>query len=216
MHRPGTPPPARAPGLVDSMFAAGRDLRRATRRRLDAAPRAGQTYGWLLLAGLLIFGSDLVARVVLTRAAGRLPGEAELTGWVSTVALGSLVFLPAAIGLLAPVAWAGLRFLAGGAGSCRQTFIALAWATLLTAPAIALAALLRAALPRLGLPAEGSAVLLLDALTLLLLLWIGCRCLAEAHGLPSGRKLFLVLAAAVATLGGLVAVAQPVAVRATG
>ena len=180
-------------GLIISMLVGYGDLRVSTMSRLAVRPRAGEAYAWLLVAGFLIFSCDLVSKAVEAHAKGLVRGEADLHEWIVSAMLGAIAFLPAVVTLAAVPAWLILRFACGGSGSCRETALAAAWATLLAAPACALASLLQAVIHLTPLPERPAEFLggVAGATALAISVWIWSHCSAAAHGFRSGVWLFV-------------------------
>ncbi len=180
-------------GLITSMLVGYGDLRVSTMSRLAVRPRAGEAYAWLLGAGFLIFSCDLVSKAAEARANGLVRGEAALQEWIVSAMLGAIAFLPAVVAVAAIPAWLVLRFACGGTGSCRETALAAAWATLLAAPVCALGSLAQAVIHLTPLPERPAEFLsgMAGATALAISVWIWSHCSAAAHGFRSGVWLFL-------------------------
>ena len=187
-------------GLISSVLEGYGDLHVSTQARLASRPRASEAYAWLIAAGLLIFGANLVTQVAKARAEGLVPGDQLLAQWTTSAMLGAIAFVPAATALAAVPVWLLLRTGFGGRATCRETAVTAAWAVLLSAPICALGSLLQAGIHVSAL-AEGPAKLVVfagDAAALAVSVWIWSRCTASAHGFRSGRWLFV----GTAVLGG--------------
>ncbi len=186
----------RAPrGLVARIAVAwAHGIRRSTAHELAADHGEGRILAYALGSCLGL----LIARLPIDiQQAASQPEPPELGALVTANVVSMLFFTPIFLYAVAGLLGVALRA-AGGAGSWRDTRLALFWAELCAIPAVLLAATAEILLRSAGMPPAlaqipGAAAGLLAA-------WFWCGALAEAHGYRRAWPAFVLLAAAAIAL----------------